>query len=156
MESNFLNDLNTGEIGEEKVYEYLSLNKSVKRIEDVRKDKDYQCIDVDFVCYDENNKKCLIEVKTDRKAHNTGNIVYEIISNKYYNTVGCFEKTKADKIFYYLLNTDELYIINVKKLRIYVNKKYKNKNKERIMGDCAIGYLIPIKDLIDNNIMNKK
>lgn len=151
MDSKFSNDLNTGKIGEKKVYKYLSHNKKIKHIEDVTENKEYQNMDVDFICYNEDDKKCFIEVKTDTIAHKSGNIAYEIISNKHYGTIGCFEKTKAHIIFYYLLKTDELYIIKTKKLREYVNRKYKNRGKEIYMGDYALGYLIPIKDLLELN-----
>lgn len=149
--SKFLKDLDTGKIGEDIVFNFLKTNKTTKNIVDVRFDKFFQSLDVDFIQETNNNEVRKIEVKTDTMAHKTGNLAYEHISNKYYNTIGCFEKTKADYIFYYLTETKELYILHTDTLRSYISNN-KNRLREVCMGDNAIGYLVKLNELIQNKI----
>lgn len=147
----FQQDLRTGSIGEESVLQFLKVSKSTKNIMDVRYDKFFQELDVDFIQETHNNEFRKIEVKTDTKAHNTGNLAYEHTSNKHYNTIGCFEKTKADYIFYYLTENKNLYIFHTETLRGYININ-KNRFREVNMGDNALGYLVKLEELINNNI----
>lgn len=149
----FQKDLRTGEIGETKVYDYLSSLYITQYIQDVRDDKFFQGLDVDFIHCDKQGEFRKIEVKTDTMAHRTGNLAYEHTSNKYYNTIGCFEKTRADYMFYYLSEVDEIYTINMNKLRNYVHTN-KTRFREVNMGDNALGYLIKIDELKRMNIMS--
>ena len=151
----FLIDLKTGEIGESVVMKFLQNESNVEDVIDVRNDKVFQKYDVDFLVYTDRSIIVPIEVKSDTMAHRTGNIAYEVLSNKHYNTKGCFEKTRARYIYYYLTKTKQLYQIDVKKLRLYVEVNYKNKKKLIAMGDNALGYLIKIKELLTNNVMKE-
>lgn len=147
----FQKDLKVGKTGEDVVLDFLKVNGSTKNVLDVREDKLFQELDIDFIqetLYSELRK---IEVKTDTLAHKTGNLAYEHTSNKYYNTLGCFEKTKADYIFYYLSEIKSVYILKVSELRNYVRLN-KNRLREVSMGDSALGYLIKLEDLIKNEI----
>lgn len=147
----FQKDLKVGKAGEDVVLDFLKVNGSTKNVLDVREDKLFQELDIDFIqetLYSELRK---IEVKTDTLAHKTGNLAYEHTSNKYYNTLGCFEKTKADYIFYYLSEIKSVYILKVSELRNYVRLN-KNRLREVSMGDSALGYLIKLEDLIKNEI----
>lgn len=143
----FNSDVKFGSNGEGIIYNYLLSHPSTVNVIDVTDDKWFQQFDIDFihVTDDEVNK---IEVKTDRIADKTGNIVYEIFSDKRFHTKGCFEKTHADYIFYYLINTKILYIFNTQELRQWV---YEHRDKLRLanMGDYALGYIIPLNDLKD-------
>lgn len=152
---NFYKDLKTGEIGESVVLETLIKINGVEDILDVRDIKEWQQMDVDFLVFTNNNILIPIEVKTDNLAHSTGNIAYEVLSNKHYNTKGCFEKTRAKYIYYYLTNTEKLYQIDVKRLRSHVKANYKGKKKMIAMGDNAEGYLIKINELIKNGVMKE-
>lgn len=147
----FQQDLKTGNIGEEIIFEFLKANIATRTILDVRHDKFFQDIDIDFIQETLQSEIRKIEVKTDTLAHKTGNLAYEHTSNKYYNTIGCFEKTRADYIFYYLTETKELYILHTESLRNYVSLN-KNKLREVSMGDNALGYLVKLEDLIINKI----
>lgn len=152
----FERDMNTGAIGEEIVFNLLKSDSRVKEVIDVREDKIFQRIDVDFVQFFKNEKPLLIEVKTDEKAHETGNIIYESISNATYNTIGCFEKTTSQIIYYYIVHTKEMLIIRTSKLRDYMSEdKNKKKYKYVHMGDNARGYLIPIQHILNNNLGSK-
>ena len=79
-------------------------------------------------------------------ADKTGNMVYEIYSDRRTCSQGCFEKTQADYILYYLINTKVLYIFDTQELREWVHK-HKNELWQTCMGDFAIGYVIPLNDL---------
>lgn len=151
---NFMKDIDTGEIGELATFRYLNTLSIIKAVQDVRNIKAYQELDVDYVAVTQKNRLILVEVKSDRLAHRTGNIAYEVYSSKNLKTKGCLEKTKAHRIFYYLIATDELYSINTKALREYVHKNFSEKDL-RNMGDAALGYLIKIKDLVANRIAIK-
>lgn len=149
----FLIDLKTGEIGESAVLKFLQNESNVEDVIDVRNDKVFQKYDIDFLVYTDRSIIVPIEVKSDTMAHRTGNIAYEVLSNKHYNTKGCFEKTRARYIYYYLTKTKQLYQIDVKKLRNHVKNYYANKRKLIPMGDNALGYLIKINELLENNVM---
>lgn len=149
--SKFQQDLRTGSIGEDIVFDFLKSNAKTKSLIDVRYDALFQELDVDFIQETHDNQVRKIEVKTDTMAHRTGNLAYEHTSNKYCNSIGCFEKTKSDFIFYYLTGTREVYILHTESLRGYVHTN-KNKLREVNMGDNALGYLIKLKDITKNNL----
>lgn len=143
----FNSDVQVGNKGENIIYNYLINHPSTDSLIDVSKDKWFQQFDIDFlqVTNDGINK---IEVKTDKIADRTGNMVYEIYSDKRFYTLGCFEKTEADYIFYYLINTNILYIFDTQELREWVLEHQYNL-KLVDMGDFALGYIIKLNDLKD-------
>lgn len=138
-------------MGEDLVYGLLKRGKNCIDVIDVRDYEYFRDIDVDFLQILDNGEPLKIEVKTDMQAHKTGNIAYEYISSANLNSTGCFEKTKADYIFYYLFHTGQLYLIRTDSLRSYVDD---NKEDLRLirMGDDARGYLLPIEKLIKANV----
>lgn len=143
----FHKDNIVGQNGEYIIYNYLSNHSSTINLIDVSKDKWFQQFDIDFiqVTNDGINK---IEVKTDKIADKTGNMVYEVYSDKRFYTLGCFEKTEADYIFYYLINTNILYIFDTQELREWV-LEHQHNLKLVDMGDFALGYIIKLNDLKD-------
>ena len=149
----FHKDNIVGQNGEYIIYNYLSKHSSTINLIDVSKDKWFQQFDIDFiqVTNDGINK---IEVKTDRIADRTGNMVYEVYSDKRFYTLGCFEKTEADYIFYYLINTNILYIFYTQELREWV-LEHQHNLKLVEMGDFALGYIIKLNDLKDISIKIK-
>ncbi len=149
----FNSDVQVGNKGENIIYNYLINHPSTDSLIDVSKDKWFQQFDIDFiqVTNDGINK---IEVKTDRIADRTGNMVYEIYSDKRFYTLGCFEKTEADYIFYYLINTNILYIFDTQELREWV-LEHQHNLKLVDMGDFALGYIIKLNDLKDISIKIK-
>ena len=74
----FDEDLIYGEYGERIAWISLLESARTRQVLDVRKDKYFQERDIDFLQLDVDNKVNKIEVKTDRQAHKTGNIVFEI------------------------------------------------------------------------------
>ena len=149
----FHKDNIVGQNGEYIIYNYLSKHSSTINLIDVSKDKWFQQFDIDFIQVT-NNGINKIEVKTDRIADRTGNMVYEVYSDKRFYTLGCFEKTEADYIFYYLINTNILYIFDTQELREWV-LEHQHNLKLVEMGDFALGYIIILNDLKDISIKIK-
>lgn len=143
----FEESIKYGEYGEHTVWNMLMNRAEVRSVVDVRKDKKFQEQDIDFLV--ENNKRqfTAVEVKTDFKAQETGNIVYELTTD---GNVGCFEKTKAQYILYFVPKARVCYMISVKCLREYVREQKFNVVD---MGDASTGYLIPIEDLKQANVI---
>lgn len=150
----FLKDLNFGKSGEDIIFNLLKNDSRTKDVIDVRKEKLFQQMDIDFIQFFKNGKSVLIEVKTDSKAQETGNIAYEHTSNINFNTVGCFEKTSAHLIYYCIPSANEILILNVQKLREYV-RSHKDNYENVNMGDSAMGYLVPIVEILKNNLGGK-
>lgn len=149
----FHKDNIVGQNGEYIIYNYLSNHSSTINLIDVSKDKWFQQFDIDFIqVTNEGINK--IEVKTDKIADRTGNMVYEVYSDKRFYTLGCFEKTEADYIFYYLINTNILYIFDTQELREWV-LEHQHNLKLVDMGDFALGYIIRLNDLKDISIKIK-
>ena len=144
----FHTDNEIGNKGENAIFNFLSTYPSTTAIIDVTKDAWFQQFDIDFLWQDTEYNIFKIEVKTDTLADKTGNMVYEIWSDKRTHSKGCFEKTEADYIFYYLINTRMLYIFNTKELREWVSEHIDNL-KQTDMGDSAFGYVIRLGDLKD-------
>lgn len=148
----FKNDLQTGKKGEKVVIDFLRDLEGITDVLDVSGINTFQKLDIDLVCVQESGEYIPVEVKTDTMTHKTGNVVYEVYSNKRYGTQGCFEKTKAKYIFYYLEKVDHLYIFITDKLRNYVKEEYVGKHRLFDMGDNAQGYLIPLEELKEAKI----
>lgn len=142
----FKEDLIYGETGEHVAWLNLLESPKTRQVLDVRKDKYFQAKDIDFLQLDFQNNVNKIEVKTDRKAHETGNIAFETDSN---GNVGCLERSEADYIYYYLEKSKEVIILKLKELRGYI--KHTNP-REITMGDNAKGYLLDIQNLIDYQV----
>ena len=150
----FHSDNEIGNKGENTIFNFLSTYPSTTAIIDVTKDEWFQQFDIDFIWQDAEYNIFKIEVKTDTLADKTGNMVYEIWSDKRTYSKGCFEKTEADYIFYYLINSRTLYVFNTKELREWV-RLHASGLKYADMGDYALGYIIPLNDLKDIYIKEK-
>lgn len=145
----FEEDITFGKTGEEIVWLALLNNPQTKQVVDVRKDKYFQANDVDFLQILTNGKCNKIEIKTDRKAHETGNIVYETKSNE---NLGCLERTIADYIIYCLSGNGNIYCFNPQVVKKYI--EFTNP-KEIDMGDGAKGYLLDIEDLMKKKVIKE-
>ena len=146
-------ELREGEKGELIVWNLFIKQKSIRSVVDVRDDLRFREEDVDFLVEDINRQFTKLEVKTDLYADKTGNFAYEKESSKTYHTKGCFEKTKADFIAYYVPGLNKVFLLNVRLLRDYVN----GSNLRLVqMGDDALGYLIPFKELAIREIITKE
>ena len=150
----FRADNQFGGLGENIICDYLKNLSSTKGLVDVSRDEWFQQFDIDFLQIDIQGNINKIEVKTDRIADRTGNMVYEVYSDKRTYTQGCFEKTEADYIFYFLINTNILYIFETQELRQWV---YDHQDNLKLIdiGDYALGYIIPLNNLKDISIKIK-
>lgn len=147
MSERFFPDVERGKTGEMAALWFFSQNPSVKSIISCQGDSYYQDMDIDFLVQI-GNKVVSVEVKTDYKAHETGNIFYELSTNGHR---GCFEKTRADAILIYLPAVNKMYQFNTTALRMWVDRN-KALMKTVSGGDASVGYAIPIKDLTDQRI----
>lgn len=146
---NFNKSINIGDYGEQIIKSYLEANPDVLDVIDVSKDKSYQDKDIDFIVKLKNGEDISVELKTD--TYDTGNIFYEAISNQEYNVLGCMIKSKAKCLLYYFIKTKELYIIDFKAYKKWVNennerftkKRIKNINKRGTGITHSVGLLIP-------------
>lgn len=147
MRGNFQKDLKTAEEGEEVAYSLLLKSPQNKAVLDVRKDPYFQELDIDFLAEKHSGIILKYEVKTDRQAHRTGNIVFEKTTS---GNIGCLEKSHADYILYYLSETKIMYGFWLDDIRRYI----KETNPKIInMGDAATGYLLSIFMLKNKNIL---
>lgn len=129
MGYNFNEDLKKAEVSEMKFYEKAK-KYSKYIIEDVRHDKAYQEIDVDFVMTRKSTgEKINIEIKSDDGIAKYGNILLEEVSNVYINSDGWWRKTEADWLLFYIPQKDYYYKIKVEDIREYLlYGQYQTKN----------------------------
>lgn len=116
--------LKIGKIAVKEVEKYLKSLKETIEVINVEDDKEYQKKDIDLIWrYMANGRKYeqKIEVKGDR-YHHTGNIFIETVSNRERNNPGCFMYSEADYIFYYFVETRELYIIPLAETREWLKQ----------------------------------
>lgn len=146
---NFKKDLEVGEIGEQIAFQLLANSPQNKRVLDVRKDPYFQNLDIDFLAEKQSGIVIKYEVKTDRQAHKTGNIVFEKTTS---GNTGCLEKSNADYILYYLSEAKIMYGFWLDDIRSYIES-----SNPRIvdMGDSATGYLLNISQLESRNLIKK-
>lgn len=150
----FKKSLQVGLKGEQDIIEFLKLNKNIKSIENVTLNEIYMKKDIDFIIFFK-DKKYTIEIKTD--TYDSGNLYYETISCIETKTLGCFEKTEADYIFYYFIKTKELYILDTKQYRkwftlninSFKKKTIKNISKNNNKVIHSQGYVIK-KTFLEN------
>ena len=84
--------------------------------------------DIDFEIVYRDGHTSTAELKSDMQAHRTGNIAYEELSHK---NPGCFARTKADHIIYYLTETGVAYVLNPHKLRAFVAEMKADESKSK-------------------------
>ena len=82
------------------------------QVQDVSRNPDYY--EKDDLIATKNGKSYFIEVKTDTRAHETGNLVVELISNVEAKRTGWVNYCKCNKYFFYLANSNELIIVDQK------------------------------------------
>lgn len=146
MSKRFPDDVILAETGEQKAWWQMINSPKTKSVLDVRKDAYFQAKDVDFLQQTTDGTINKIEVKSDRQAHRTRNIVYETVCN---GEAGCLLRSDADYIYYYFVESQECYMIIADRLKSYVNTAMLNSVR---MGDGSEGYLINIDDLISRKV----
>lgn len=150
----FKGDLRFGKLCEEVIRRFLMHYVDVDDVRDISNSNRGIKDDIDFEIVYRDGHTSTAELKSDMQAHKTGNIAYEELSHK---NPGCFARTKADHIIYYLTETGVAYVLNPHKLRAFVAEMKADDRKAaslRVrpakMGEGAFGYLIPIRVLLNN------
>lgn len=138
----FAEDLSFGREGEAVVRNLLESSGNFESIIDCSNDKYFQQKDIDVLALVNDGHIAKYEVKTDRKAHETGNIAFELATN---GNIGCLAKTEADYVMYYIEGNGKLYCFNARQMRRYLRQ---NRFKLYRMGDNAEGYLLNINQLL--------
>lgn len=116
-----------------RVEDFLRSCTKVMDVKNVEDSREYQIKDIDLLCILEtggDERTVSIEIKGDTKAHQTGNFFFETVSNEALGTQGCFLKSQAHLLFYYLLETDRLYIFPMKTLQAW----FKGFQKQMTVG----------------------
>lgn len=154
---NFTDSLKKGDVGEELILNYLNKNDNIDYIEDVSNNVDYQKVDIDSIIHFKSGKTQTLEIKTD--FYKSPNFFYEVMSAIETGSVGCFEKTEADRLIYYYINLNLLYVFDMPKYREWVrsNKeefdkkygKYLKNNRYNGTQYTSFGYAFP-RYLIDS------
>lgn len=124
----FSGDLEFGKIGERKVIKKLKSYRNVKEVRDISNTKRGIEDDIDIELLYADGHVSSVEIKTDTMAHKTGNIAYEELSHK---NPGCFARTKADHLIYYLIHTGEAYVLNPEKFRNFITEMKCNIKKAK-------------------------
>lgn len=145
----FEEDVKFAEIGEKECLWLLTNSKKTKLVVDVRSDPFFQRLDIDFLQLDINNRVNKIEVKTDRKGHETGNLFFETECN---SKEGCLQRSEADYVYYYLVETKETWVIVLPRLKNWLKMQDFN---EVIVDGKTKGYLLNFLDLEMNGIAVK-
>lgn len=198
MNSNFNDDNEMGKLGENDFAYYantfLSKKHAYFKLVDVSEDKVYQVLDIDFVAYiDPNytekellrdiksgnpkkihnrieNKAIAIEVKTDKRTHDTRNVVYELISH---DMPGCLARSYADLVYCVCMGKNdtkdnftifERFAIDLHKWRTWIRENsrsingcdspifFKSINKEE---DHICNLLCKIETMVRDGIANR-
>lgn len=145
----FADDLEVGKIGERLVRSLLESSAKVKNIIDCSNDKYFQDKDIDIMAEMNDGSVIKYEVKTDTKAHETGNIVWEETSS---GKTGCLARCEADYILYYLEGNGALYIFNTNSMRKYIEQ---TKPRLITMVKHNTGYLLNIHELLQKGTLRR-
>lgn len=158
----FHESIQLGKKGEAILLDYLNRVEAIKNIKDVTDNKDYFELDIDYIVEFTDGSKQTLEVKTDFTKY--PNLFYELVSCVETGSIGCFEKTKAERLMYLYVETGELFTFDMHLFRNWVNEnkqafeKYKKTLKNsRYDGSyyTTQGFAIPKKLILENNWVNQ-
>jgi hypothetical protein len=117
-------------------------------VTNVEHDPDYQRRDIDLV-WTTRTGDILIEVKGDR-WNKTRNFFFETHSNLEKGNPGCFMYTEAQFIFYYFVNTCQLYQLPMPKTRewfLITMRRFQERSTITPVGNSyytTVGRLVPV------------
>lgn len=143
MSSNWTRQKAKGSIGEQLFKDTMLSRKHT--VIDVRDDKEYQTKDVDFIVSGFN-----IEVKTDYRMNQTGNIFLEDVIEYWDDEqkAGWFKTTTADYLSFVDGKTKDIHIYKTTTLRDYIKDNRLwwnccNDGYKRIYGYCLSVDVVP-------------
>ena len=153
----FKGDLRFGKLCEDVIRRFLMHYVDVDDVRDISNSNRGIKDDIDFEIVYRDGHTSTAELKSDMQAHKTGNIAYEELSHK---NPGCFARTKADHILYFVKETDMVYVLNPVKFREFIAEMKMDKEKAASlkvrpsgMGEGAFGYLVPITVLAKTDVL---
>ena len=168
----FFNDVEKGKFAEEQ-FEKLSKCLGIN-VDDVRMDKDFMAIDVDYLCWKNDvNNKTKVEIKLDSAFGNykpdKQRFFIEDISTVSINSDGWYRYCKSDILFVYDYINSMFYAFKMCDLREYINYYFIDRDNRcnRVIdvfitkdnGQSSRGYGVYIqlfyKWLNDGNRFNK-
>ena len=148
----YYDDLKTGNYGRETVKKYLESLDITSYVKDVSDDENLNNYGIDLIWIKMDKKTAeTVMVRTDRKADNTKNFIYEEVENKKKKTPGKFRRMKVSEILYFCSGNRALYEISPSKLDKYVHSEDSGLELKN-MGDHGQGYILKIDDLVDKKI----
>jgi hypothetical protein len=150
----FLKSLEKGKQGEAVVAKYLGQCSHVVALDYKGDDDVFREQDIDFLVLTRDGREWSIEVKTDYKD-SPKNLFYETTSCMKTGSLGCMEKTRAQFIAYYFVDTNVIYWFRTWALRSWFHEHIADprihlahaKNK----GYTSEGYLVPLDMLEKEN-----
>ena len=136
---------NIGNIGEQ-IFCYRARQKHYE-VKDLTNDKNYWDKDIDFLVRNPiTNESRYIEVKTDARLYETGNLYIELENVHSKGGKGWYHFSEADIIAYcdYSAPEREIYLFSFEDLRATVNKR------QHVTAKCGAdskGILVPLREL---------
>lgn len=128
--------------GEQLVIDYLLENGY--EVEDVSSNPDYFDKDIDLIATNpKTNGTAAIEIKTDSRISQTGNLYIEYSNIRSKHGWGWLYFTKADFIYYIDEKEEVCYIMRRAELTKYVNSNT-SRLKRASTNDGSSGYLLPL------------
>lgn len=149
--------LELGHKGEMLVKEAIDLNPFLSIREDVREDKFFQSIDIDYLINIhsiEGISQSSLEVKSDYKHKHTGNMFFQEFSNINTGRLGDVFRTESEYLAYVFVLEQKIWLFKTRELQDWlINNSYRFK---RVVGSGAFnrtsGWLIPSRLFFDSRI----
>ncbi len=161
--ANYATDAHKGKSGEDEFKLYLKriLDRYGYKLIDVTGLKEYHETDIDFLM-EIKNRKIAVELKTDY-YENPRNLFYEDISSLEKNSLGCFNKTKANVLIYFFKHSKDIYIFyNMNKFKDYYEENYSKFSRKEVTNNrydgsryTCVGRTIPLK-IIERDMREQK
>ena len=143
-----------------RITEYLYAREETVGISDAT-DEEQRQKDIDFHwmrVYGDRVLTTPVEVKVDTQGHSTGNLAFETVSNEIRGTRGCFMRSEAELLFYYLSGSAELWVMDLALTRKWFEEEMsKSRNRFRMFETytslsngqvySSYGRLIPVEEL---------
>ena len=140
---NFINSKNIGDAGEAALDLFFSNKFTIEEVNMTQQKLGWDRI----FTHKEDFTRASVEYKTDTQSHKTGNIFIEVWSNKEVDKRGWAYTTTAQWLYYYVLGTNEVFVVDVAKMKLYLNNWEKQfiKKSAKNPNYSSEGMLVPIE-----------
>lgn len=152
---NFNSTLYQGNEGQNKIKEYLESQGYI--VIDKSEDEEYQSKDIDFLYSKDGLSFCSLEVKSDNRMYETGNIAVELaMHRKSGRKNGWYHYCEADVLCFYDVISNIGYFIDWVKLKKEIqNQRWSFTVFENKIDLCKGSLcLVPVKDLENLNLLH--